>query len=204
MSEHEELSVGRFKRLLVVLMLVVAFVVAALALRQAGAAIVRASQGADPASAFNEPLTPAQSIVKVVSWLADPPRDGRPMEPATRSDITDAYAAAWAALDRAGGGDPKAPLDTYLAGAALTQGRNVLAGNTRTKSTHLGHRLQLSFYSDDGAIVAIDIVQLDVVRVIGVDEPAVEVQSAEAMRAVMVLEDGNWRLHLLERVGATI
>ncbi|MGB5760432.1 MAG: hypothetical protein WBM50_26190 [Acidimicrobiales bacterium] len=198
------IELGRLKRWLAVLLGLSGLLVGLLVLRQAADAILRAATGADPASIFNEPPAPPSELLEVLDWLPDTPRDGRQMEPATRRTITDAYARALSALDRSGRGDVDAPLREYLGGSALGAALEA-AGDERTiesSTFHLRQQLTLEFYSDDGAVVAVSAPGVEIVRVVGdrAATPSRVVWSDEAWRFVMILEDGNWRLHQLEIV----
>jgi hypothetical protein len=196
------IELGRVKRWLAVVLAVTGVLLGLLVLRQAADAILRAATGADPASVFNEAPAPPSELVEMIEWLPDRASDGRAMEPATRRAITDAYARALAALDRAGRGDAGAPLREYFGGTALTAALDA-AGDVRaveTSTFHLRHDLELGFYSDDGAIVAVSAPVVELARVIGegaADSTNVR-WSDETWRFVMILEDGNWRVHQLE------
>ena len=198
------IELGRLKRLLAVLLGVMGLLAGLLLLRQAADAILRAATGADPASVFNEPPAPPSELLDVLDWLPDSQRDGRQMEPATRRAITDAYARALSALDRSGRGDADAPLQEYLGGSALSAALDVATDERAVESStvHLRQELTLEFYSDDGAIVAVSVPVVEVARVVGDGAltPRQVVWSDEAWRFVMILEDGNWRLHQLQIV----
>jgi hypothetical protein len=128
------------------------------------------------------------------------------MEPNTRRGITDAYARALAALDRAGAGDLDAPLREYFGGAGYEIAREAAAAAdaVRTRTFHLEQQLELGFYSDDGSIVGVDVPMVEIVRVLDRDDGTPHVAwSSETWRFVMVLEDGNWRVHQLEIVDVT-
>lgn len=192
----------RLKRLLAVGVLLVASLVGVVVLRQAGAAVLRAATGADPTAAFNEiPPAPAE-LRRAIDWLPDPARDGREMEPATRTAVTDAYARALAALDRAGRGDDAAPIADYFSGPANAAAAEIAGAADRapTETVHRRHDLRLDFYSDDGSIVALGVPRVEITRTIGSDDAATVVSSTERWRLVMLLEDGNWRIQQLEVV----
>lgn len=197
------IEIVRLKRLVAVGALLVAALVGVLVLRQAGAAVLRAASGADPTSAFNAVPPAPTELRRAISWLPDPARDGREMEPATRAAVTDAYARALAALDRAGRGDHSAPLAEYFSGPALAAALEVADASDRapTDTRHLRHDLRLDFYSDDGSIVALGVPHVDLERAIGADGAGAVVTSTERWRLVMLLEDGNWRVQQLEAVG---
>lgn len=176
-----------------------------LALRQIDAAIVRSSQGADPASAFHEAVKAPVELLQVMPWLPDPPRDGRPMEPGTRQSITEAYASAWSALDRASRGDPGAPIDEYLSGPAQQAAHQAMEDARRQplSISQLQQALELTFYSDDGSVVAFNVPEAEIVRIVGIGDTAVVVPTVEFLQVVMLLEDGNWRVQQLYTASST-
>ena len=207
----------RFKRMVAILLGMVVVAIGVVGLRAVAGALLRTASGADPAAVFNDvPPAPAQ-LLDVIAWVPDPGRDGRAMEPATRTVITDAYARALAALDRAGRGDESAPLADYLGGPALEAALDVADSPERpdVATIHLRHDLRLDFYSDDGAVVALGVPQVEVVRVIDGTGNASDgnasdgnvrtvVSTDEEWRLVMLLQDGNWRIQQLETVSVAL
>ncbi len=192
----------RLKRALAALLVVVSAVGGLAVVRQLGDAVLRSASGADPTSAFNAiPPAPAE-LRGAIRWLPDAHDGGRAMEPLTRTGITDAYARALAALDRAGRGDATAPLDDYFSGPALAAARDAAAATDRapTETIHLRHDLRLDFYSDDGSIVAAAVPRADIERTVGGELATTTFVSQEEWRLVMLLEDGNWRVLQLETV----
>ncbi len=144
--------------------------VALATIRQAGTAVLRASEGADVRTVFRRSLTAPAEIRDRIHWLPDQPFDGRVMEPKTRSDLADAYAQAWSAIDRASQGDPEAPVGEYLAGAALAHVRRELSAHavrsTSVKTIHVSHSLELTYYSADGAVVSLNAPEVIVERLV--------------------------------------
>lgn len=200
------IELRRLKRLLAVAVGLVGLVVGLTAVRQVGDAIVRSATGADPTSIFRDVPPPPSDLLDVISWRPDPARDGRELEPTTRRDITDSYARALAALDRAGRGDRTAPLTTYLGGGALDAALAIAYDPRMIESStvHVRHDLELEYYSDDGSVVAVSVPHVDVARSVGGETDAHLVVASEAWRFVMVLEDGNWRVHQLQVLESVI
>jgi hypothetical protein len=195
-------DVKRLKMMLAATLAMLGVLGVALALRQAGEAELRATTGANPASAFHEPVRAPIELLSVMRWRPDPERNGRPMEPRTRQFITETYANAWSALDRAGRGDPEAPIKEYFSASALDAATKAIADGKRVTNaiSQLGQELELTFYSDDGSVVAFDAPIADIVRVVGIGQEAVVVPTIERLKVVMLLEDGNWRVQQLYQV----
>lgn len=197
-------DVNRVKRVIAAVGLLLAAAVGAVVLRQAANALLSAASGADPTSIFNDtPPAPAEVRTGII-WLPDA-NDGRVMEPTTRDAITDAYARALAAVDRAGRGDAATPLADYFSGPALEAALDASTDSTVTVATlFVEQSLRLDFYSDDGSVVAIGVPSVDVVRVVDTpDRQRSVVTSSEERRIVMILQDGNWRVEQVETVDVT-
>ena len=193
--------IGRVKQMLAVVAVLTATLAGLVVLRQAALTVLRSSSGADPASTFHDAPTAPADLRAVLHWLPDQTSEGRPMEPDTRDAITDAYAQAWSALDRAGRGDRSSPLDTYLTGSALRLAQLETHDLPAPVSTHhVSHDLVLTFYSDDGSVAALRVPKMTVVRTVGTGRDRTRLSSTESMKVVIVLQDGNWRVQLLERI----
>ena len=200
------IELARLKRLLALIVALIGLILGLMAVRQVADAVLRSATGADPASVFNEVPPPPSDLLGIIEWLPDAPRDGRVMEPTTRAMITDAYARALAALDRAGRGDDSAPLGDYLGGPALEVALGQLGDARAVDATtvHLRQQLRLEYYSDDGAVVAVSVPRVEIVRTLEAAGTGRRVlPSDESWRFVMVLQDGNWRVQQLEIVEAS-
>ncbi len=163
--------------------------------------MLRAASGADPTTVFNG-VQPPSELLETVEWLPDAERDGRTMEPDARRMVTDAYVRALSALDRAGRGDEAAPLAAYLSGPALDRALEQTDDDRSVVSSteYLSQQLRLEYYSDDGAVIAVTVPEVEIVRIIqgdGTDTRQV-LWSDESWRFVMMLQDGNWRIQQLE------
>ena len=198
-------DVNRVKRSIVALAILMVAVLSVITLRQAGNAVLNSATGADPTSIFNDtPPAPADVLNSLV-WLPDA-NDGRVMEPATRKAISDAYARALAAVDRAGRGDEAAPVSDYFSGPALDAVESMVASNRAadTATLYVEQLLRLEFYSDDGSVVSLSVPAAETVRVIDLDDRRrTVVASEEQWRFAMLLEDGNWRVQQIETLEST-
>lgn len=194
------IAVVRLKRLLAVLIALLMLLVFMVTVRAVANTVLRSASGADPTSIFNDIPPVPDDLVDAIAWLPDPERDGRVMEPSTRVEITDSYARALSAMDRAGRGDPDAPLADYLSGPALDTALAARDDDTATSTFHLRHELRLDVYSDDGAVVAIGAPDVEIVRVVDGASGRTITSTVEAWRFTMLLEDGNWRIQQLQTV----
>jgi hypothetical protein len=167
-------------------------------LRQAGAAVLRSSEGADPRTAFRRSITAPVEIRGAIKWLPDRQYEGRLMEPLTRDAISDAYAQAWSALNRAAQGDPEAPVGEYFSGPALDHVRRLMSNgvvrSTSVTTTHVSHTLQLTFYSDDGSVVSFDapeVMREQLVRATVDDKPQATVAGTTSTTTIAPLIDAD-------------
>ena len=196
------ISLVRLKRLLAILIALVALAVGMFIVRAAAETAFRSASGADPTSIFKDVPPVPGDLLGALAWRPDPPRDGRAMEPTTRVLITDSYARALSALDRAGRGDPDAPLADYLSGTALETALDLVNDPDApiTSTFHLGQELRLDVYSDDGSVVAIGVPSVEIVRAVDGAAGRTITTTFEEWRFTMLLEDGNWRIQQLQTV----
>jgi hypothetical protein len=65
-----------------------------------------------------------------------------------------------------------------------------------------GHELRLRFYSEDGQVIGL-VAESDLLRSERIGEATTSWIGRESFDAVLVLEDGNWRIRHLVRRAAT-
>lgn len=191
-------TTDRLKRILAVLLVgggllvVVAFVVTA------AKAQSEVSSGADPADAFTPvPLLPGD-VAGTVEWLPEHRSGQRILDDASRTAVEGSWLRAWDAMDRAAQGDVE-ELELWFGGSALERVRSLAGSGVRQVAPV--HRLEVTFHSDDGTVVGLDAHEVVVVRGGDGEEPLV---AAESFDAVILLEDGRWRLHHLRRRSASV
>lgn len=182
--------------------LVVALIVvsATLGLVTLGAASVRAvTRSSERAEVFNDAGVLPDELTEAVTWRADANRATRPMEPLTRDALTASWLRAWEQLRIvAETGDTSGvavsfsntALDTVWSGADDWAGQSI---------GQRGHELELTFYSDDGQVVGLTSHATELVHSMEMDEERLERRSTERLDAVLILEDGSWRIHHLVR-----
>ncbi len=170
-----------------------------LVLRQGASTVRKNVPASDSAAGFvDDPIAPA-ALQSTISWAADGPIGNRKMEPGTREDITVAYAQAWSLLGRIGRGE-SVDLSTYFSLGALAQATSLMDNkSTKIEMKRIGQILTLLSYSDDGAIVTFA-AEMKSERLIGQGDHVVQLSSNDNLRVLMVLEDGRWHLHAIERV----
>lgn len=192
------MTVERIKRLAAVAAAVLMAIAVAAVLAAGGLALVRSSRGADPATALTEVAELAPGLDGVVRWMPDAPLQRRAIEPATRRSLEAAWTRAWAALVDAEAGDPS-KLEAWFSGPALEQLR-ALADRGGSPDLVVGaHELHVTFYSDDGSVVGLRAHSATSVRVVETAAGPVAVTIVDAYDAVMILEDGNWRVRQWRR-----
>lgn len=170
--------------------------------------VIFTGTGADRATALNlVPALPAD-LGQRVTWLPDAPagEGQRSLEPVVREQVTGAYMRAWAQL--AISYELRRPygLATYFGGPALVQITDAVSATTAAgldiRQSSLSHALELTFYADDGAVVAFrDRAARQVQQItdpVGGDEQVTVEESI--YEVVMFLEDGNWRIRTWQRV----
>lgn len=181
------MSKTRAKMLIFLVALPVAGAMALLGLRGVAEFMAAFQQGANPASIFRG----AQLIIPAADearWLPDAPDTIAAPSDAERDELIAAYWQAWRALERAYETGLADDLPTYWAGAAFTQ--IWLADAHELRQTDSGHKLQLTFFSDDGTIAGFDDVDFQLTQ--SVDGNAIVAQATASV--VMTQDNGYWRV----------
>jgi hypothetical protein len=180
----------------------IGLLVLSLVLRQGAATVQKSANTTGSDAAFiDEKIKPA-TLQSIISWAPDGPLDARQMEPGTRGDITVAYAQAWNLITRVGRGE-SVDLSSQFSLGALQHLTTFLDHKQVTVQTkHLSHVLTLLSYSDDGAIVTFSSA-MKTQRVIGDRGHVIRLAGTDNLRVLMILEDGRWHIHAIERTNAT-
>ncbi len=141
-----------------------------------------------------------------LTWLPDAPDLPRPMEPLTRNDVAAAWLRAWAQLAVVETTGDTGGLEVYFSNSAL---EGVLASHSEpgtNQTRQIGHELKLTFYSEDGQVVGLTSTNSRVLRgrqITGSDGAVrtAYFDGSEQYEAVLLLEDGNWRVQHWVRTG---
>lgn len=144
---------------------------------------------------FNDAAELPPALLGSVTWVADPAELPREMEPLTRDNIEGSWLRAWEQMSIVSATGDTSGVEVYFANSAR---RGVLEradswGGVSVKQ--LGHELELTFYSEDGQIVGIRSNETRLQHRDTNGEHALIRESIETYEAVLVLEDGNWRVH---------
>lgn len=170
----------------------------------AGAAHVAASSttGADTSSALHQIAAVPADAAELVAWKPDAWGRERTLEPGTRALVAAAYIRAWAALGRyQTDGNTDELFDTF-SGEARTAAEGI-AHTGPTATWDVKHTLQLTFYALDGATIAFTDGGASILRTEGTGPGETVIMAHENYQAVMVLEDGYWRIRQLRRGSAS-
>ncbi len=152
---------------------------------------------------FNEAAELPAEMIDAVTWLPDAPDLPRPMEPLTRLDITDAWLRAWAQLALATETGDTSGLEAYFSSSALDAVETSSRDRTSQPIHQIGHDLRVDFYAEDGQIVGLEATDTRVLRGIAAGSgTGAWFDSSERYEALLVLEDGRWRVHHWVRVDA--
>lgn len=168
-------------------------------------AMVRASTGASVADAFSETAVVPAELAGQVTWLPDTRALPREVEPSTRESIEGAWVRALSVVSSI----PTGPLElrtqaeetTWFSGRALRQ-FDSLANEQWQPISFSDHELAVDFYSADGQIMTLEAEMTATTTIddpAGETEPSVTIAQRETMTAVLILQDGNWRIEHLVR-----
>lgn len=171
--------------------------------------VIFTGTGADRAAALNlVPALPAD-LEQRVTWLTDAPTvtGQRALEPVVRQQVTGAYMRGLAQMAISYELGRPYGLATYFGGPVLVQVTDAISATAATglalRQSSLSHALQLTFYADDGSVVAFRDNAARLVQQVkdsASGQEQVIVQEG-AYDVVMFLEDGNWRIRAWRRVG---
>lgn len=196
----------QLKRLLGLLLILLAGAALLGAIVLAAQLVVFSGSGADRANALNVvPELPPEQLNRV-AWLPDPAgvSAARPMEPVVRQQVTAAWLRAWAQLDLSYQMRQPYGLATYFGGPLLLQMNEIVSATLpspwRIRQSSLSHTLELTFYAPDGSSVALtDHAARFVQQFTPPGGEGVFTTSNSVYRAVMVLDQGVWRIRAWSR-----
>ncbi len=159
-------------------------------------AVARSEQTED---IFTDAAELPPELIEEVTWLPDPADLPRQMEPLTRVDLTSSFLRAWEQMTIVSATGDTSGVETYFAGPARV-GVLARAGEWNDLSVkQLGHTLELSFYSEDGQVIGMTAVESRMQREQVTDAGVITQESLESYDVVLVLDDGNWRIHHMIR-----
>jgi hypothetical protein len=169
-------------------------------------------KGHTRATELSRLLSDQASISKSIEWLPDDPKVSPAVEPKTRVLLTNIYALAWASIDDGQVGEQ---LKQSLSGPALTQAWSDLNDREDSRAIvhnrHLRHVLRVTYYSEDRSIVAIEAPEIlreqtitggSATKQDGLSSTTTERRS-DAFRFVMRQHDGEWRVEMIQKGGAS-
>ena len=143
---------------------------------------------------FNAAAQLPPELLEAVVWQPDRPNLKRSMEPLTRVDVTSAWIRAWEQLSIVAQTGDTTGLEVYFSNSAL-EGLLASREQTRGNPVHqLGHTLRVDFYSQDGQVIGLTADEVNLVRSVEVGGTLGWTQNVESYEAVLLLEDGNWRI----------
>jgi hypothetical protein len=148
------------------------------------------NQGADPASIFYGAVLIIPKDEQVL-WLPDAISTGTKPSHSQRDEVIAAYWQAWLAVSRAQLTGDTSDLSTYWAGNAFKQ--ISVDPKHHIQQTDIGHKLNLTFFSDDGTVVAFDDHDFSLKQQV----QTVTLNITVSASVVMTLDNGYWRVRIL-------
>ncbi len=153
------------------------------------------TSSAETADVFTEAAELPPDLIDSVVWGPDPVDLPRSMEPLTRLDVTASWLRAWEQLRIVAETGDTSAVEVYFSSSA----REAILSRANSWDgrpvRQLGHKLALTFYSEDGQVIGLRSTDTRLERSIEVGDQTLVVESKESYEAVLVLEDGNWRVH---------
>lgn len=186
------ISISRVKFGIFISGLVVVIPMAALLLMLLSALVASFQQGADPASIFkgNTLLIPER---EEAYWRITT-ADGRYLDQGEQEEILSAYWAAWEAFARAHETGLLEDLPTYWSGTAIQQVIDGVDPDRPLIISHKNHELVLTFFSDDGSVVAFHDENFTLQHNLN----GQTLTFTATAHVVMTIDNGFWRIRLFE------
>ncbi len=152
------------------------------------------TRNSDTNDVFTEAAELPPELIEAVTWLPDAEGLPRQMEPLTRVDVTAAWLRAWAQIPIVAETGDVTGLEVYFSNSAL-RGMLDAAPDWRDRpSWQIGHEMQLTFYSEDGQVIGLTSTKSRFLRTERFDDERRYFDANESYEAVLLLEDGNWRI----------
>ncbi|MDZ4722005.1 MAG: cellulase family glycosylhydrolase [Roseiflexaceae bacterium] len=162
-------------------------------------------RGADPATALNIVPNVVPDIGVKLTLLPEQGDVGRMIDNYTREQLAQAYMRAWLEWNLAYARGDARGLPTAFTGPALLAARATIESavdqGLMVTQVDLAHRLQMTFYSIDGSVATLTDLGSNEVRLIR-DRTGALIYTGETQAtyaAVLVFEDGRWRVRQLTR-----
>lgn len=155
----------------------------------------KTGRGASPADAFNEIAQLPPAFDELVAWVPDRAL-ARDVEPNTRRLVEAAWVRSWERIDGSQRTGDRTGLDIWFVGALAEQAASTARSDRPATLFQHGHELEVTFYSLDGSIMAINAYS-DLERSL---HGGPSLHRADHYEAVFLLSDGNWRLQHLRRL----
>ncbi len=147
---------------------------------------------------FSEAASLPPDLIGSVVWAPDPGDLPRQMEPLTREAVASSWLRAWEQLRIVAETGDTSGVEVYFSDPARSSILEASDWHGRSLR-QLGHDLALTFYSDDGQVIGLSSTATRLLRTERNGDERWQQESTEQYEVVMVLEDGNWRIHHLVR-----
>lgn len=199
-GQIERSSRSKTKRNLRLLVALAFLVLASTASSLSGALLSSLSRSEETEAVFTDAAELPEELFDAVVWAEDPAGLPREMEPLTRVDVTNSWLRAWEQLRIVALTGETEGVEVYFSSSAL---ESVLAAASSWDGRSVrqeGHDLQLTFYSEDGQVIGLTSTASRLIRSERLDGRKWTQETIESFEALLVLEDGNWRVHHLVRL----
>ncbi len=143
---------------------------------------------------FNAAAELPPDLLEAITWEPDAPDLPREMEPLTRIDVSSAWVRAWEQLTIAAQTGDTSGMEAYFSNSALEAALDRAADMGGRPIHQLSHRLRVDFYSQDGQVIGLTAPEVRFVRAVPLGDEIGWLHSVESYEAVLLLEDGNFRI----------
>ncbi len=165
--------------------------------------LAEVSESGETNDVFTEAAELPPSLIDAVVWLPDNEQSPRPLEPLTRTDVAATWLRAWAQIAIVAETGETEGIDIYFSNSAREAILASVEGWQDLPVHQIGHELYLSFYSEDGQVIGLTATKANLLRTEIVGDQKEYFNAQESYEAVLILEDGNWRVQHWVRRSAT-
>ena len=159
------------------------------------------TQSDNARSIFTEAEPPISDIASQVEWLMDGDKVFRPTTDEFRDQLALSWAGAFAEIDSVTVSEDGPLASSYVSGPSLD---GLTTETDFVSSEQLSHTLQLTFLSADGQVARVSSTETVQSLKYKVNDLEANATVTETYDAILLLEDGNWRIRHLVRTSSDL
>ncbi len=152
----------------------------------------------DTAEVFNEAAELPPALIDATIWTPDRDDLARFVDPITRDDLTRSWLRAWSAITVLAETGDRSAIEASFSNDALRAVESAAYEPGAAPIRQISHELTIEFFSIDGQVAEVSVASA-FLRGERFDDDVRWLLTDEHHRALLLLEDGNWRIQHLIR-----